>query len=129
MTAKRFLEAMRRSVMRLYEVTDTVPGRHLVVTDLVRGGDPIVVEERMGSRSAARWDRMAARVLSVNNKNYFSPGLLPFPMEEAWDLVAVIKKSLRRARPRIRKLAKEQGREDAVSERSMAHVVLSQAPR
>lgn len=126
--AKRFLEAMRRSVMSLYEVTDTVPGRHLVVTDLVRGGDPIVVEERMGSRSAARWDRMAARVLSVNNKNYFSPGLLPFPMEEAWDLVAVIKKSLRRARPRIRKLAKEQGREDAVSERSVAHVVLSQAP-
>ena len=79
--AKRFLEAMRRSVMSLYEVTDTVPGRHLVVTDLVRGGDPIVVEERMGSRSAARWDRMAARVLSVNNKNYFSPGLLHFPME------------------------------------------------
>ena len=43
--------------MSLYEVTGTVPGNHLVMKDLVRGGDPIRVEDRRVSRSVVEWDR------------------------------------------------------------------------
>ena len=35
---RRYLEALRDSVMSLYEVVDVVPGSHLVLRDLVRGG-------------------------------------------------------------------------------------------
>ena len=37
---KRYLEALRRSTMSVYEVIDTTPGSHFVVRDLVRGGEP-----------------------------------------------------------------------------------------
>ena len=59
--AKTYLRALRASTMSLYEVVDLVPGRHLVVRDLIRGGEPVRVDERLGSQTAARWDRMALR--------------------------------------------------------------------
>ena len=55
---KRYLQALRRSTMSVYEVVDTAPGSHLVVRDLVRGGEPVRVEEKLGSASLARWDRL-----------------------------------------------------------------------
>src|SRR4051794_31453677 len=59
--AKRHLQALRRSVMSVYEVVDTTPGSHFVARDLVRGGEPVRVRDKLGSRSVARWDRLPAR--------------------------------------------------------------------
>src|SRR4051794_23875034 len=39
--AKRYLQALRRSFMSVYEVVDTTPGSHFVARDLVRGGEPV----------------------------------------------------------------------------------------
>ncbi len=96
--AKRYLQAMRRSIMSLYEVTETRPGKCLFVRDLFRGGDPICVDDRKASESAAKWDRLAARVLHVNRKDYFAPGILLFPMESAEKLLEEITGSLKKAR-------------------------------
>ena len=43
-SGKTYLRALRASVISLYEVVDLVPGRHLVVRDLIRGGDPVRVD-------------------------------------------------------------------------------------
>ncbi|MFQ6018644.1 MAG: hypothetical protein ACE5KF_10665 [Kiloniellaceae bacterium] len=110
---KRYLRAIRKSVMSLYEVTDTVPGSHLFLRDLVRGGDPIRIEDRMASNTAARWDRLAARVLRVNDRNYLSSGLLHFPMEPAEALLGVVRKALKHVRRAIRGAAKKAGRGEA----------------
>ncbi|MBI3709933.1 MAG: hypothetical protein HY246_19985 [Proteobacteria bacterium] len=63
---RRYLEAMRDSVMSLYEVVDSVPDSHLVLRDLLRGGEPVRVEERKGSQQLVKWDRLACRVVPFN---------------------------------------------------------------
>ena len=51
--ARDYLRALRGSVMSLYEVVEVKPDRGLVLCDLVRGGEPVEVDEQLGSRSAA----------------------------------------------------------------------------
>src|SRR5450432_2083310 len=60
---RSYLLALRRSSMRLYEVTDTVPGSSMTLRDLVEG-TVVQVNERSGSRTIARHTCLAARVIS-----------------------------------------------------------------
>lgn len=59
---RSYLSALRRSSMRLYEVTDTVPGTSMTLRDIVEG-TVVTVHERTGSRSIARHTCLAARVI------------------------------------------------------------------
>jgi hypothetical protein len=59
---RSFLEAMRASTMRLYEVTETVPGSSMTLRDLVEGAI-VTVSERSASRTVARHECLAARVI------------------------------------------------------------------
>jgi hypothetical protein len=59
---KAFLNALRRSSMRLYETVEVVPGVSLTLRDVVEGGQ-VTVNERMGSRSINRFDWLATRVV------------------------------------------------------------------
>src|SRR3712207_6266911 len=81
--AKRYLQALRRSVMSLYEVIGTAPGSHFVAKDLIRAGEPARVEDRLASQSLARWDRIAARLLPIGGKTYMAGGVLPLSFEDA----------------------------------------------
>jgi len=47
-----YLRALRDSMMSIYEVVGVKPGRGLVLRDLLRGGEPVEVDERLGSESA-----------------------------------------------------------------------------
>ena len=67
-SGKAYLRALRASTISLYEIVDVVPGRHLVVRDLIRGADAVRVDERLGSQAAARWDRIALRLLCIGGK-------------------------------------------------------------
>jgi hypothetical protein len=58
-----FLTALRRSSMRIYEVVDASPGVSLTLRDAIEGGS-ITVNERQASRTIARGDHLAARVVS-----------------------------------------------------------------
>ncbi|MGA8568534.1 MAG: hypothetical protein WB580_12145, partial [Candidatus Binataceae bacterium] len=99
--ARDYLRALRGSVMSLYEVVEVKPGRGLVLRDLVRGGEPVEVDEQLGSRSAARWDRIAARVLSIGGRYYLSGAVLHFEQEPADALLRVFHTSPERAKRSI----------------------------
>lgn len=59
---RSFLEALRQSTMRLYEVTATVPGTSMTLRDLVEG-TVVTVSERSASKTVPRGECLAARVI------------------------------------------------------------------
>ena len=81
--AKRYLKALSNSILSLYEVIALDPGHSMTVRDLVLGGDPVTVDEKLGSETAAQWDRIAGRIVTVNKKVYFTGSLLLFRHEVA----------------------------------------------
>ena len=58
---RRYLQQMRGSVQRLYEIEQVVPGKSLTLRDLV-SGSRLIVRERLGSQTLRRWDLIAARL-------------------------------------------------------------------
>lgn len=78
--ARSFLEAMRASSMRLYEVMETVPGVSVALRDLVEGGE-VTVAERTASRQLVRHECLAARVLprGCSGQAELERGLLRIP--------------------------------------------------
>ena len=56
-----YLEQMRGSSHRLYEIEAVVPGATLTLRDLI-AGTSITVQERLGSRELHKWDVLAARL-------------------------------------------------------------------
>lgn len=75
---KAYMSALRSSVMSLYEVSDIVRDESFLARDLVRGGEPVRVSERMATRSLKPWDRIAARIMQVGGETVMSGGVLPF---------------------------------------------------
>ena len=73
---RSYLESLRDSTVSLYEVVGIDTGRSMTVRDLIRGGDAVTVHEKLGSKSAAPWDRLAARVVEVNGRMYFTGAVL-----------------------------------------------------
>ena len=106
---RRYLQQLRDSVLSLYEVVEISPGHHCDLRDLVRAGEPFRVHERMGTQSLVKWDRIAARVMVMNDQRVFSGGILPFPAESAQDLIKVLSKAKKRARKELSQVADENG--------------------
>jgi hypothetical protein len=59
---RTFLQAMSTSAMHLWEITDVEPGLSLTLRDVLEGRT-VVVHEKSGSRTLARHDWLAARVI------------------------------------------------------------------
>jgi hypothetical protein len=98
-SVKRYLQALRRSTLSVYEVIDTTPGSHFVARDLVRGGEPVRVADRLGSKSVARWDRLAARLLPIGGETHMAGGALRLDFDDAAAVVegiAGLRKELER---------------------------------
>jgi len=116
-SAKRYLAALRDSLISLYEVVDLVPGSELVVKDLIRGGDPISVYDKLGSETAARWDRLAARVVTVNRRSYFTGSMLLLSQNAADAFLEAVTKAAKKIQQKAtgaarKKSENEPGRED-----------------
>ena len=124
--ARDYLRALRGSVMSLYEVAEVKPDRGLVLRDLVRGGDQVEVDEQLGSQSAAIWDRIAARVLTIGGRHYLSGAVLHFEPEPADTLLRVFRISPKQAKRSIAEhlpaLSEEQLREldELLADRALA---------
>ncbi len=86
-----------RNVIDDYLV-EVKPGRGLVLRDLIRGGEPVEVDERLGSESAVRWDRLAVRVLTIGGRHHLSGAVLDFPHEAADAVVRIFRESPARAK-------------------------------
>ena len=123
--AKRYLQAIRDSAPSLYEVVDLDPGHSMTVRDMILGGDPVTVEEKLGSESAARWDRIAGRLVTVNKKPYFTGGLLLLPHHMADDILSAIDAMGKRLKKDLRKEAKKHGELAEVEEREVHEMILS----
>ncbi len=121
---KRYLESLRDSVMSLYEVVDLEPGRSLTVRDLIRGGEPITVAEKLGSETAAIWDRFAARIVIVNGKTHFTGSLLLFRHEIADALVSSFKDAVDLLAKEVPELNAAAGKDEPVDERKLRDAVL-----
>lgn len=109
MPAKRYLVALQGSVMSVYEVMASTPGSHLVVRDLVRGGEPVQVEEKSGSRGLAPSDHIAARLLKVNGRTFMSGAVLPLPADEAVELAEQARDLCQKFRHELRQAAEDEG--------------------
>jgi hypothetical protein len=127
--AKRYLAAMRDSTLSLYEVVDLDPGHSMTVRDLVLGGDPITLEEKLGSESAALWDRIAGRIVTVNKKLYFTGSLLLFPQEVADEVLSGIEDMVRSLKKKLRKEAKKQGKPADINDREIREMFLHASAR
>jgi hypothetical protein len=123
--AKRYLEALRDSVATLYEVVDLDPGHSMTVRDVILGGDPVSVEEKLGSQSAARWDRIAGRIVTVNGKRYFTGALLLFPHHVAGDVLSAVDRMAKRLKGELRRNAKKQGEPAEINDHGARQLLLS----
>jgi len=122
--ARRYLEAIRDSVLSLYEVVDLDPGKTLTVRDLIRGGDPVTVTEKLGSQTAARWDRIAARLVTVNGKPWITGGLLLLSHEVANQILPVFEDMVKTFRTELRKKAERPGEDPEVDSHGIRAMVL-----
>ena len=107
---RAYIEALRRSSMSLYEVSDIVGGVSFLARDLVRDGNPVRVFERSATQSLAQWDRIAARVVTVLGKTQITGGVLPFSHQLGEEALASIERVRKKARAEEEKLARSLGR-------------------
>jgi hypothetical protein len=78
---KRYMTALRTSVMSLYEVSDIVRDQSFLARDLLRGGEPVRVSEKKATHALRPWDLLAARVLQVGPRLEMAGGVLPLTRE------------------------------------------------
>jgi hypothetical protein len=115
--------------LSLYEVVDLDPGHSMTVRDLVLGGDPITLEEKLGSESAARWDRIAGRIVTVNKKICFTGSLLLFPHEAADEVLSGIEEMVKSTRKKLQREAKRQGEPADFKDRDLREMLLPTSAR
>ena len=127
-STKRWLKALRDSRVGLWEVVALDPGRAMTLKDLLAGGEPVVVDERTGSRSAALWDRVMARVLTVNGRDHLSGVVLVFAPEAARAVMDRFEGALKQLRRRSRKQARAQGVDSSDAATLRASLLYSIAP-
>jgi len=104
-----FLRALRNSELSLYEIVEVHPGRSLVLRDVVRGGKPVEIEDRLASASMMRWDRVAVRILHIGGSDYFSGTALHFVPDAAEMLLSVLGKIRERGGEAITDAAADDG--------------------
>lgn len=78
---KRYMMALRSSVMSLYEVSDIVRDRSFLARDVLRGGEPVRVSERLATRGMKQWDLVGLRLVQVGSRIEMAGGALPMRRE------------------------------------------------
>ena len=114
--------------MSLYEVVDVDPGRSVTVRDLILGGEAVTVNEKLASQSLARWDRLAARIVTVNGKEHFTGGILPFRHEASQELLAVFDEMAERMKEELLEAAEEVGDDSTVELESVRRLIVLGLP-
>jgi len=92
-----YIEALRDSVMSLYEVSDVRPGESFLARDLVRGGDPVRVVERTATKTLVAWDIVATRIVTVRGLVQMTGAVLPIGRDLAEDMLGLLRRTKARA--------------------------------
>ena len=104
-SARAYISALRTSVMSLYEVSGIVRDTSFRARDLVRGGDPILISERLATRSLAQWDRIATRVVEVGSQMRISGAVLPYDRDASEKVLKLLRNVAKRTDKEQRKVA------------------------
>jgi hypothetical protein len=104
-----YIAGLRRSVISLYEVSGLVPGESMLLRDLIRGGEPIRVMEKSGSRGLRQWDRIATRVIKLRETAVISGTLMVFDQATSEALLVSLRRVRTRAPREVADAARELG--------------------
>ena len=88
---RAYIEGLRDTPASLYEVSAIVPGKSMVLTDLLSNAAPVTVREQSATQMLQQWDRIVVRVVRQGDHNVISGALLPFDP----DAVAMLEDGLR----------------------------------
>jgi len=124
---RRYLQQLRDSVLSLYEVVAVAPGHHCDLRDMVRDGETFRVHEHMGTQNLVKWDRLAARVLTMNGKHIFSGGILPFPREASQSLLRVLSESRKQFNKKLSRAAGNKAAAEMLSSENLDELFLQDA--
>jgi putative intracellular protease/amidase len=109
-SSKAYITALRSSVMSLYEISDIVREESFLARDLVRGGDPVRVSERSGTRYLKPWDRIAARLVRTRSGAEMAGGALPFDRDASETALKALRRVGKKARADVDRFARKLGR-------------------
>jgi hypothetical protein len=87
---RAYIAGLKISVMSLYEASEIQPGQSFLARDLIRGGDPVLIQEGTATKSINNWDRLAMRIVEVRGKYIIAGGLLSFDQDESELLLETI---------------------------------------
>jgi len=107
---KTYMAALRSSTMSLYEISGIVRDESFLARDLIRGGEPVRVSEKLGTHSLKQWDRLAARIIRTGSKTEMAGGTLLFRHELSEDVLKAFRLLGKKARAEAKRLVPEFGR-------------------
>lgn len=110
---KAYISALRSSVVSLYEISDIVRDESFLARDLVRGGEPVRVSERSGTRYLKPWDRLAARLVRVGSQMQMAGGALPFDFDTSEAVLKALHRVGKKARREAVEFTRKSGRADS----------------
>ena len=110
-SARAYMSALRTSVMSVYEVSDSIHDTSFWARDLVRGGEPILISERLATRSLKQWDRIATRVVRIGSQMLISGAVLPYDREASEKVLKLLRNVAKRTDKEKQKLADRVGRD------------------
>ena len=91
---REYLAGLSSAAPSLFEVSQIVPGRSMVVRDLLNASDPVTVREKNATRSLKPWDRIAVRVVKLGDNHVISGAVLQFSSEAAQLLLHSLRPTL-----------------------------------
>ena len=94
---RAYIEAIRDSVVSLYEVSDVRRGESFLARDLVRGGDTIRVSERTATKTLVQWDVIATRIVTVRGVVQIAGAVLAVDRGLADEMLALVRRTQNRA--------------------------------
>ncbi len=80
---RRFLQEMSLTDLRIWEVTDAVPGESISLRLYGSNDASVTVLERAASRDIARWTCLVSRVVSMGEDRLLTGGMLSFAPTDA----------------------------------------------
>jgi SEC-C motif-containing protein len=92
---RQYLERLAAAPLRLYEVVGVTPGKCMSLKDmLLPERQPVLVREKTGSESVAKFDLIAARIVPADDHHVLSGALYSIPRDGGLELIGELRKEL-----------------------------------
>jgi hypothetical protein len=93
---QNYMLAVRQSVMSLYEVVETTPGKSLTVRDAIRNQKPVIILEEGRTSACAAGDWIAARIIPKDDDHVITGGFLSLTERSADSVLDEMRSLVRR---------------------------------